>query len=390
MTTLKDYIEDHRFLVQAAAGAAGIVDPVSINLGEMEATLLLESRRGEFLPLDGVLVRDWSRYWPKYWPGADLGARVYTSAGIRFARVVADVHGDLKSEGYRFFIVAKADYLKLFRRARQCHRKRLPPGPPPVLPDELVATLEQNTIKFLEPKNLKRIRELGGRPKRGLLFSGPPGNGKTSACRWIMQQCNLLGHEVKQVTPDDYRAARNSCNPAAAVRELFKVTGTGVIFFDDMDMALRDRSDLERPEDQAVFLGAMDGIETHESLVYIFTTNLPLDRIDPAFKRPGRLDLTLSFPKPTAELRRRLVDRWHEDIRGSVDVERIVREMEGRSFAEIEEHKNLMVLGYLNREEWSWDWACEQFERNRDETMREKGTIGFSVQSPLPFEASTC
>src|SRR5205085_5384578 len=108
----------------------------------------------------------------------------------------------------------------------------------------------------------------------------------------------------KMVTPDAYRAARNSCSPVAAVKELFAVSRRGVIFFDDMDIALRDRSTVKETDDQAVFLGALDGIGANEGVVYVFTTNCGLDLIDPAFKRPGRIDLVLHFQLPDAALRR--------------------------------------------------------------------------------------
>ena len=74
-------------------------------------------------------------------------------------------------------------------------------------------------------------------------------------------------------------------------------------------------------EDQAVFLSAMDGITVNEGVVFVFTTNCSLDLIDRAFKRPGRLDLVLHFKAPDAELRRQLIERWHADIRGNLDID---------------------------------------------------------------------
>ena len=114
--------------------------------------------------------------------------------------------------------------------------------------------LHQNTIGYLDRRNLRRIRELGGRPKRGLLLTGPPGNGKTSACRWLRNECLRLGLEHQEVGPDAYQPARQSCNPVQAVRDLFTVNRRGVIFFDDMDIALRDRNTVKETDDQAVFL----------------------------------------------------------------------------------------------------------------------------------------
>jgi len=195
--------------------------------------------------------------------------------------------------------------------------------------------LRQNTIGYLDLNNLKRIRDLGGRPKRGLLLTGPPGNGKTSACRWLLNECLRLGYEHQQVSPDAYQAARRSCNPVQAVKDLFAVHRHGIIFFDDMDIALRDRNTVKETDDQAVFLSALDGIDVNEGVVYVFTTNCPMGLIDAAFKRPGRIDLVLHFEKPDATLRRALLDRWHAEILANIDVDAAVTETAGFSFAEV-------------------------------------------------------
>jgi hypothetical protein len=111
----------------------------------------------------------------------------------------------------------------------------------------------------------------------------------------------------------------------------------------------------------------------------VFTTNLPLDRIDPAFRRPGRLDLVVPFPKPTAGLRRALVERWHPDTRAAIDTDRVIADSDGFSFAELDELKNLLVLRYVDTDTWDWAWAVDQFHANRDElaTGRRNRPFGF-------------
>ena len=93
------------------------------------------------------------------------------------------------------------------------------------------------------------------------------------------------------------------------IEDLFSVDRRGIVFFDDMDIALRDRETVHETEDQAVFLSALDGITVNEGVVFVFTTNCSLNLIDRAFKRPGRIDLVLHFENPTPELRRELVMR---------------------------------------------------------------------------------
>jgi cell division protease FtsH len=206
---------------------------------------------------------------------------------------------------------------------------------------------------------LRRIKEYGGRAKRGVLLTGAPGNGKTMACRWIWEECRRRHWEWRLVTPDAYRQARGACNAQEAVRELFAVDRRGIVFFDDMDLALRDRETVHETEDQAVFLSALDGISINEGVVYVFTTNCDLDLIDRAFKRPGRLDLVLHFRAPDAALRRRLVERWHEDIKKRINLDHAVAATDGYSVAEVEELKNLLILRFMESNQWDWAWAMK-------------------------------
>jgi hypothetical protein len=380
-TPLELYTADHKYLLDATARAAGIADPVAVQLDTYFHPLLTKATRGPVVPVDGVLVRDWDRDHVKTWPGIKFGIRTYHLDGVRFARCCTTFHSDLYDHGYDFVAVARADYLKLFRLAVRAKRESAKSGPPPVLPPEHLETLRQNTLGYLDRTNLARIKDLGGRAKRGLLLTGPPGNGKTSACRWLWQECLRLRYEYKMVTPDAYRAARASCNPVQAVKELFTVDRRGLVFFDDMDIALRDRSTVHETDDQAVFLSALDGIEVNEGVVYVFTTNCSLDLIDPAFKRPGRIDLVLHFHPPDAGLRRALVERWTDEIKAGIDLAEAVNQTEGFSFAEVEELKNLLILNYIEGNGWDWNWAMTQFGMNRQELASRAPTrhVGFGV-----------
>jgi hypothetical protein len=375
-TPLQQYAADHRRLLEAAGRAAGFADPVAVELDEFETPLLKAARRGPPLPLDGVLVRDWDPDDRRSDLGVRIGMRIYEIDGIRFVRATFIHDTDLSCAGLDFAAVDRKDYRRLYRVALRRRLAQQPAGEPPVLPQGQLDMLWKNTIGYLEGDNLARVKAYGGRARRGVLLTGAPGNGKTTACRWVLDECRRRCWEHHLVTPDAYRAARKDGD----VEKLFGVGRRGVVFFDDMDLALRDRETTAETEDQAVFLSALDGLTVKEGVVFVFTTNCTLGLIDRAFKRPGRIDVALHFKAPDADLRRRLLARWHADILAALDVDRAVASTEGYSFAEIEELKNLLVLQYMDAGAWDWAWALRQFAENRGElNARPEGRVGFAA-----------
>jgi hypothetical protein len=376
---LTHYAAEYRYLLSAAARAAGLADPVAVDPDVFGEPLLRKARRGPLLPIDGVLVRDWDPDCRRTKPGVQLGLRLYKIEGIPFARVCFPYHDQRSYAGQQFYAVARRDYRRLYHIAVRCRRDAEPPSPPPVLPEAQLEQLWRNTIGYLDRANLRRIKQYGGRARRGVLLTGPPGNGKTMACRWVWEACRSRRWEWHLVTPDAYRKARASCDPVEAVKNLFTVEKRGVVFFDDMDIALRDRDTVQETDDQAVFLSALDGIAVNEGVAFVFTTNCGLELIDRAFKRPGRIDLVLRIEPPDAPLRRRLIERWHPEVRGGIDVARAVTTTEGFSFAEIEELKNLLIMRRMDAEWWDWDWALRQFDANRHDLAVQRRRVGFDA-----------
>jgi cell division protease FtsH len=371
---IKQYGADHRYLLDILSREMGFVHPIALDLDEFYAPLVKAARRRQLLPIDGVLVRDWDPDGRHTNPGIQIGMRVYEIEGIRFVRVRFHHNDQINGWGLDFVACDQKDYRRLYKIALRCRRDDEPPGNPPVLPLEQLDSLWKNTIGYLEGTNLERIKAYGGRAKRGVLLTGSPGNGKTMACRWIWEACRQRRWEYRLVTPDNYRSARGR----DCIEALFGVERRGIVFFDDMDLALRDREKITENEDQAVFLSAMDGIQVNEGVVFVFTTNCSLDLIDRAFKRPGRLDLVLHFKGPDAGLRRQLIERWHADIRAHLDIDTAVASTDGYSFAEIEELKNLLVMHFMDSDTWNWGWALKQFDINRNElTSRPSRQVGF-------------
>lgn len=381
MRNLQSFASDHKRLVDQVSRLAGLEDPVVVDFDEFYEPLLRQARKGAVLPIEGVLVRDWDPDNRHNQPGMLLGCRLYELQTIRFARVRFSFDNQQNCWGFDFIVLDRKNYFQLYRYAIKARRESEPSNQAPVMKKEQLELLWQNSIGYLDRSNLAKIKAYGGRAKRGVLLMGPPGNGKTSACRWIWQECRRRRWEWRLVTPDAYRQAR----AADTVEALFSVDKRGIVFFDDMDIALRDRETVGESEDQAVFLSALDGLSINEGVVFVFTTNCSLDLIDRAFKRPGRIDLVLHFDAPSADLRRELLKRWHTDLQQGLDLEKIVQSTEGSSFAEIEELKNLLIMHYMDKREWNWEWAIRQLEINRHgiEAHKQKRIVGFGPSKAI-------
>jgi hypothetical protein len=372
MTSLQQFTADHRYLVKVVEKKTGFVDPVLFDADDSYSVLLKNARGHDPLPVDGVLIRTWEPSYPQVEDGVLLGMRIWEIQGVRFASVVLN-YEHIRRTGLEFIAVERKHYSTLRKIANQLAAQPKAQSVAPVMPDGYEKVLWENTIGFLEQQNIDRYQKYGVRAHRGVLLNGSPGNGKTMACRWIWEECRNRDWERRLVTPDKYRAARQQ----GEVEDLFQVFDRGVIFFDDMDMALRDREKTGETEDQSVFLTALDGMKVKSGVVFVFTTNCSLEMIDRAFKRPGRIDLALSFKLPDADLRRQLVRRWHQDIRDHIVDESVVAATDGNSFAEIEELKNLLIMQFLNNGVWDWDRTFRQFHLSRNVLNSARRKVGF-------------
>ncbi len=262
------------------------------------------------------------------------------------------------------------DYRRLYGVLRRAVRRRQRHWPPLMVAEDQ-HRLWQNTIGFLK-QTQHRLRELGVPAKRGVLLLGEPGNGKTMACRWLRGHCNRLGLGWRNVSAEEFESNRREGN----AHELFVLHRPGIVIFDDVDMAIRQRQQSFESADASTFLRGLDGIDQHHGVVYIFTTNATVTQLDPAFLRPGRIDLVLEFKRPDAALRQRFIaEHWHADIVAVIDLDAVVAVTEGLSFAELDEIKRLMVLDYLETDEWNWDRAWAEFRHGRGEG--ERPPIGF-------------
>src|ERR1700687_3032615 len=108
------YAAEHRCLLDAIVNQAGFANPTPICLDEFYTPLLKAAKRGDLLPVAGVLVRDWDPDNRRTNPGVQIGMRVYEIEGIRFVRVRFHYNHRKNGWGLDFMAVDDKDYRSLY------------------------------------------------------------------------------------------------------------------------------------------------------------------------------------------------------------------------------------------------------------------------------------
>ncbi|KAJ3147255.1 hypothetical protein HDU86_008091 [Geranomyces michiganensis] len=154
----------------------------------------------------------------------------------------------------------------------------------------------------------------GAEPLKGVMFYGPPGNGKTLMARAIASSCS--SYQVPVSFFECHAADVHSKwfgDSEKHLKKLFddaKANEPSIIFFDEIDGVVPARSSGENatPHNSVVtsLLTMMDGLESRGRVIVIGATNR-LDTLDPALLRPGRFDRRLKFLPPDQKARKKII-----------------------------------------------------------------------------------
>ncbi len=140
--------------------------------------------------------------------------------------------------------------------------------------------------------------------RRGYLFHGPPGTGKTSLIRALASELDLdlALVDLSQPSLDD-----------SLLRELLaRLPAKAALVLEDVDSVVPGRDDTDRKLSLSGLLNALDGLGASEGRVLFMTTNHP-ERLDPALIRPGRVDRNVEIRRLGAQDVGRMVARFFPD-----------------------------------------------------------------------------
>lgn len=170
-----------------------------------------------------------------------------------------------------------------------------------VLPSDLANTLVTDLKTFLSDEAY--YVKLGIPYRRGYLFYGPPGNGKTSAVIGLATELGMdigiLNLKSSQLSDEDLST------------ELANAPPNTIILLEDIDCVVSKRDTNGRVTFSGL-LNALDGLGSAHGQIVFMTTN-HRDRLDEALIRPGRCDVQQEFPNAAASQKIQMFHRFFPD-----------------------------------------------------------------------------
>ncbi len=168
--------------------------------------------------------------------------------------------------------------------------------------------------------------------RRGYLFWGVPGNGKSATIRVMASHPHIRAYTL------DLSDAEEKSGSVLQMFEKAAENTPALIILEDLDRCFPGEG--KRTKERAVsfqtLLNALDGVGTLPGVITVATANDPLC-LDPAIlKRPGRFDRVVHFKNPDANLRREYYRRLSPILNGD-QFELAIENTKGFSFAQLRE-----------------------------------------------------
>lgn len=205
--------------------------------------------------------------------------------------------------------------------------------------DEVITDLQDTVILPFQKSYLFRGSKLF-QPPKGVLLYGPPGCGKTLIAKATAKAsgCRFINLQASTLTDKWYGESQKL---TAAVFSLAVKIQPCIIFIDEMDSFLRNRSSLDHEATammKAQFMSLWDGLETETSsqVMVMGATNRPQD-VDPAILR--RMPTSFHVGLPNAAQREEILKLIlsGEKLSNAINLKEIAGQTDGYSGSDLKE-----------------------------------------------------
>lgn len=199
-----------------------------------------------------------------------------------------------------------------------------------ILRDSMKAEIQNDFTQFFDSREI--YKRYGIPWRRGSLFIGPPGNGKTHTVKALI---NFLERPCLYVRNFGYGDDKDEV--AENMEEVFKRARMAptVVVLEDLDSMINNQN-------RAFFLNELDGFRVNTGVVVLATTNHP-EKLDTAIlDRPSRFDRKYYFELPADAERLAYMQKWNRELQVELRVsdgaaKLLVNETRGFSFAYLKE-----------------------------------------------------
>jgi len=254
--------------------------------------------------------------------GAALATRLFDAidAGVRAG---ASYRGRVISLGQSDRYSGAVGAIRV-HKLKQVEREQL------VLPPRTVALLDRNVMGFIAQR--EKLKALGLPAKKGLLFYGAPGTGKTHTIHYLATR--LPNHTTLLITAEEVGLLEHYF-------QLARFLQPAMLVIEDADLIARSREQMGSACEEVLLnklLNEMDGLREDAEILFILTTNRPEQLESALAARPGRIDQSIEFPLPDDQGRRQLAVLYACGLALPPEVlEQVVRRTSGASAALIKE-----------------------------------------------------
>ncbi|ALU12049.1 ATPase AAA [Ignicoccus islandicus DSM 13165] len=182
------------------------------------------------------------------------------------------------------------------------------------------------------------FKKLGIEPPKGVLLYGPPGTGKTLLAKALANETDsyFIAINGPEIMSKYYGESEQR------LREIFeeaRKNAPSIIFIDEIDAIAPKREEVTGEVEKRVvaqLLTLLDGLEAREDVVVIAATNRP-NAVDPALRRPGRLEVEIEIPLPDKKGRLEIlqIHTRNMPLSEDVDLDRLAEMTHGYTGADL-------------------------------------------------------